>query len=118
VAEYYIGEAVEIPEGARRIVQINGREIGVFNIRGQYYALPNVCFHQRGPLCAGRVTGTLVADAETGWIPRWVNEGEILRCPWHSMEFNITTGQCLAFPKRRIQAYQLKVEAGRIFLVL
>lgn len=118
MAEYDIAEAAEIPEGARRIVEVNGREIGIFNVHGEYYALPNVCFHQRGPLSEGRITGTLVAGADSGWLPRWVNEGEILRCPWHSMEFNITTGECLAFPKRKVQTYPLKVEAGRLILVL
>ena len=43
---------------------------GVFNIGGRFYGLPNVCPHQTGPLCAGRVaTGTLVADGESDWKP-------------------------------------------------
>jgi nitrite reductase/ring-hydroxylating ferredoxin subunit len=87
--EHYVADASEIPEGARRIVTIGGREIGVFNIKGHYYALPNVCFHQGGPLCEGPVTGTLIANVNTQWKPQWVQEGEILHCPWHSMEYDM-----------------------------
>ena len=115
--KHYVGEAAELPDGARRIVTINGVEIGVFNVRGQYYGLPNICFHQRGPLCEGKITGTLVASAATNWLPQWVQEGEILRCPWHSMEYNILTGHCLAFPGRRIKTYRVKVEGGKVMLV-
>src|SRR5688572_28069822 len=108
--EHFLAEAAEIPEAACRIVEINGREYGVFNVRGEFYALPNACFHQGGPLCQGKVTGTLVAIQASGWKPDWVKEGEIIRCPWHSMEVDIRTGDCLAYPRRRLRTYPVKVE--------
>ena len=116
--EHIIAQIGEIPEGDRRIVQIDGREIGVFNVRGQYYALPNVCAHQFGPVCKGRISGTLIATAETQWKLQWTNEGEIVTCPWHALEYNITTGQCLALPNRRLRTYTVKVEDDQIKLML
>ena len=70
-SEHVVAREGEIPEGERRIVQIGERQIGVFNVRGQYYALPNICIHQAGPLCEGRISGTLVAGVETGWKFEW-----------------------------------------------
>ena len=49
------------PTCANTRIAIGKLEIGVFNVDGQYYALPNVCLHQFGPLCAGRISGTLSA---------------------------------------------------------
>lgn len=115
-SEHYVGEAADIPDGERRLVRVNGQVIGVFNVHGRFYALPSVCFHQRGPLCEGKVTGTLTASEATNWEPEWVQEGEILRCPWHSLEFDLTTGACLAYPRRRIRTYAVKVEAGKVVL--
>ncbi|MSP11644.1 MAG: (2Fe-2S)-binding protein [Chloroflexi bacterium] len=118
MAEYIVAQEGEIPDGDRRLVQVHGREIGVFNLGGKYYALPNICIHQAGPLCTGRISGTLISNTDTNWKLQWGFEGEIVTCPWHALEFNITTGQCLAFPKRRLRSYTVKVEQGQIKLVL
>ena len=45
------------------------------------------------------MTGTLIADAEGGWRPRWALEGEVIACPWHGLEYHVPTGRCLAFPE-------------------
>ena len=46
--EHIIATADEIPPGGRKIVAVNGREIGVFNLGGDYYALRNICPHKIG----------------------------------------------------------------------
>ena len=114
MAEYIIGTTDDIPIGEKRLVVINGRDIGIFNVEGRYYALPNRCTHQGGPLCEGRISGTLVSDTSTDWNPEWVQEGEILVCPWHSLEFNIKTGRCLAYPRVRLRQYPVSIEEGKI----
>ncbi len=117
-AEYDVAHVTEVPESTHIVVEVAGREIGVFNVRGSYYALPNVCFHQNGPLCRGTVSGTLAASTETRWKLAWVHEGEIIVCPWHSLEYNITTGQCLAYPSRRLPTYPVRVDGERIKVTL
>ena len=60
VTEVVVGRLADFPAGTHRVVEVDGREIGVFNIAGRFYGLPNLCPHQTGPLCEGRtVTGTL-----------------------------------------------------------
>ena len=39
---YVVAQTGEIPPGARRIVRLEGRSIGVFNIHGRYVAVLNV----------------------------------------------------------------------------
>ena len=116
--EYVVARVEELPKGSHVVVEVQGREIGIFNVNGKFYGLPNVCTHQNGPLCRGAVTGTLVVSAETGWKLQWVHDGEIVRCPWHTLEYNITTGQCLAHPKRRLRTYEVKVENGQVKVIL
>ena len=114
--EHYIADVAEIPVGGRLLVTVAGQEIGIFNLNGNFYALRNYCFHQGGPLCEGKVTGTLKATKENNWRFTWAQEGEILRCPWHSMEFHLPTGQCLPFPTRRAQTYPVTIKDEKIFV--
>jgi nitrite reductase/ring-hydroxylating ferredoxin subunit len=116
--EYVVASAQAVPDGRHILVKLRGREIGIFNIKGHYYALPSVCLHQNGPLCRGAVGGTLVSNAETGWKRDWAHEGEIIVCPWHALEYNITTGECLAYPNRKLPTYPVKVEDQQIIVVL
>lgn len=111
---YTVGSADDLPAGSVRIITVRGVEIGVFNVAGEYHALPNLCFHQWGPLCTGKVTGTLTATPEAGWAPRWEREGAIVVCPWHSLEFDIRTGQCLAYPRVKLRRYPVAVEDGMV----
>lgn len=114
-----VGAADDIPPGDRRIVvPFRGRAgIGVFNVDGTYHAVRNLCPHKSGPLCTGRVSGRVVADAPPStYAPNLeiVRDGEIIRCPWHLWEFDITTGACLVDPKVRVKTYPVVVEEGQV----
>jgi nitrite reductase/ring-hydroxylating ferredoxin subunit len=114
--DHVVAPVEDFPEGSRRIVRKGRLEVGVFNVGGEFYALPNVCVHQFGPLCDGPLTGTLVASEETGWHSEWVHEGHILVCPWHSLEFDVTTGRCLAYPGVRLRQFPVRVENGNVIV--
>lgn len=104
-----VATVAEIPVGGRKIVEIEGRSIGVFNVRGDFYALRNLCPHQLAPLCEGRVQGTTLPSRPGEYI--WGREGEIVRCPWHGWEFDITTGRSVFNPHGvRVRAYPVTVE--------
>jgi nitrite reductase (NADH) small subunit len=118
VAEHVIGSVADFPIGSRAIVKIRNVEIGVFNVNGTLYALPNVCPHQFGPLCSGGVNGTMLSNPENDWNLEWGREGEILTCPWHGMEFDITTGVALANPKFRVRQYPISVVGNEVTITL
>jgi nitrite reductase (NADH) small subunit len=113
--DHVVGKVADFPEGSHQVVEIAGRQIGIFNIAGELYGLPNVCPHQTGPVCAGSiVTGSLRSSEETGWRPEWVHDGEIIVCPWHGLEYHVPTGQCMAYPHIRLRRYQVLAEDGTI----
>lgn len=78
-------------------------------MNGRYWALLNRCPHKGAPLCLGDQMGYV----ESG-NPFSVTEsrpGEIIRCPWHGWEFDITDGRSVFNPHRvRVRTYEVDVE--------
>jgi 3-phenylpropionate/trans-cinnamate dioxygenase ferredoxin subunit len=100
----------ELPPGERRIVEVNGLSIGVFNVNGRYYALHNRCPHKAAPLCLGVQKGLITAPEPYKY--EVAREGEIICCPWHGWEFDLTTGRSVFNPHRvRVKNYRVTVEA-------
>jgi len=111
MGRHVVASVAEIPPGGRKIVSISGRQIGVFNVGGAFYALLNRCPHQGGSLCLGERIGLVLSD-EPG-VYRYSRPGEMLRCPWHGWEFDIRTGQSWCDPKRtRVRTYRVAIEPG------
>jgi nitrite reductase (NADH) small subunit len=119
VTEVVVGALADFPAGTHKVVEAGGRQIGVFNVAGRLYGLPNLCPHQTGPLCEGRrATGTLAADREGDWKPRWVMEGEVITCPWHGLEYHVPTGRCLAYPEITLRRYPVTVRGGEVVVTV
>jgi len=99
----------ELPPGSRRIIQEGKLSIGVFNVAGSFHALLNRCPHKAAPLCLGKVTGLITGPRQYEFqIDR---DGEILRCPWHGWEFDLTNGRSVFNPHRvRVKSYEVAVE--------
>jgi 3-phenylpropionate/trans-cinnamate dioxygenase ferredoxin subunit len=72
----------ELPPGSRRLVEHEGRKIGVFNCEGKLYAIEDRCSHDDGPLAEGE----LDAAART------------VECPRHGSLFDLTTGRPRTLP--------------------
>jgi 3-phenylpropionate/trans-cinnamate dioxygenase ferredoxin subunit len=110
-ARYIVGTVDDIPPGSRKVILVNGREIGVFNVNGEYFAVLNRCPHQGGPLCSGRQTGFLVAPTPGDY--QLSRPGEVIRCPWHGWEFDLRSGQSWCEPSKvRVRRYDVAVESG------
>jgi nitrite reductase (NADH) small subunit len=112
---YRVARIGEIPPGGRRIIELEGRSIGLFNVHGCYVAVLNVCPHELAPVCLGRLGGTTLPSAPGQWV--WGQEGEILACPWHGWEFNLLTGACLT-DRRRLRLYEVTVEDDQVIVVV
>lgn len=111
MTKHRVGTVAEIGPGQRKIVEVDGISIGVFNVAGTFYALRNRCPHQAAPLCQGSLKGTTLPSAPGEYL--WARDGEILRCPWHGWEFDVTNGRSIFNPHRvRVRAYEVTVETG------
>jgi len=70
----------EIAPGGMKTVELDGHEIVICNCGGAYYAIERRCGHMNAPL----ELGTL--------------DGNIVTCPMHCAQFDVTTGQALSGP--------------------
>ncbi|MBI2941489.1 MAG: Rieske (2Fe-2S) protein [Chloroflexi bacterium] len=118
MAEYVVARADELKPGDRKLVAVGRIQVVLFRVGDAYHALPNICPHQFGPICEGKITGAIMANADTGWEPGWFHDGEVLVCPWHGLEFRITTGQCLAYPNVRLRQYPVIVDGDDVKIAL
>ena len=104
MSRHVVARADELPPGSRVVVDVAGRSIGIFNVGGALYALRNRCPHQGGPLCEGRVSGSLTSARPGEYV--WDGSAPILRCPWHGWEFDMVTGRSWVDPERtRVRSY-------------
>jgi nitrite reductase/ring-hydroxylating ferredoxin subunit len=95
-----VAHADEIPDGERKIVDVDGLSIGVFHHQGKWVALHNSCLHRGGPVCTGAL------------------EGNTLTCPWHGYQYDVTTGRLLLDPSARLDSYAVDVRDGQVFVTV
>ena len=87
----------ELVPGTRRLVDVDGAQIVVFNLDGKYYAIEDVCTHDGGQLTGGEV------------------EGDQIVCPRHGARFCIRTGAALTAPAYEPTAtFPVRIENGEI----
>ena len=111
MARQVVAAAREIEPGVRKLVEVAGRAIVVFNIAGEFFALANRCPHKAGELCKGKISG-FISSPEPG-VYEISHEGEVIRCPWHGWEFHIRTGKSWCDPRTmNARAFEVKVEKG------
>ena len=96
---HFAGSTGDVSEDMPLTIKAGDKEVGVYLINGQYYALEDVCPHAYALLSQG-----FVMDEE-------------IECPLHAARFNITTGKCTAGPVGRdLKVYPLRVDGDRILV--
>ena len=65
-----VAKTEDIPAGQASMVEVDGKEIALFNVGGSFHAIDNTCTHVGGPLCEGEIAGNEVT------------------CPWHGAMFD------------------------------
>jgi nitrite reductase/ring-hydroxylating ferredoxin subunit len=120
MAEKFVAKTSELKDGDRRIVYLGEHEIGVFCHSGQYFAYSNFCLHQGGPACEGLT----IAKVEERLRPDKTSQGLYFSdtemhfvCPWHGMEYDMTTGECVSDRKMKLRKYQVVQKGDDIYVV-
>ena len=102
-------------DGDRVIVDVEGVEVAVFRIDGEYHALANFCPHQSGPLCEGRLVGRIRGG--DGWQLDYDGDERNVVCPWHAWTFDVTTGESIHTDRYRVPTFDVEVEDGDVFVL-
>jgi nitrite reductase/ring-hydroxylating ferredoxin subunit len=96
--EVFVAQALEIPDGERKIVQVGNLSIGIFHHKGEWLAVHNHCMHRGGPVATGCL------------------EEDVLICPWHGFRYNLFNGQLLVDPSVKLDMYTVTIRNGDIHL--
>jgi 3-phenylpropionate/trans-cinnamate dioxygenase ferredoxin subunit len=67
-------------------------------------------------LGAGQLTSLTISDEPGNY--ELAKHGEVLRCPWHSFDYDVTTGQCVSDPRLRVKTYPVHIEDGYVLVDL
>ncbi len=96
-----VAQSDELEDGELMAVEVDGEPVCLAKVDGCIYAFTDNCTHISGPLNEGEL------------------DGEVLTCPWHGAQFNVTTGKVLRGPARQdIATYPVKVEDNAVFVSL
>ncbi|OYQ78062.1 MULTISPECIES: non-heme iron oxygenase ferredoxin subunit [Ignatzschineria] len=73
-------------------------DLCVYNLDGEYYATLDMCTHATASLAEGFI------------------EDDLITCPVHWGQFNIKTGEAVAFPcEKHLRTFKIVVENGEVF---
>jgi nitrite reductase/ring-hydroxylating ferredoxin subunit len=118
MGDHVVASVDDLNDGERLLVELEGREIALFNLDGEYHALLNWCAHQGGPCGEGKISNTIVdADFDRDTLEvslEWGKDDQILNCPWHAWEYDITSGECLSRDGVLLPSFPVSVESNEI----
>lgn len=95
-----VASASDLKPGENKVVNVNGTDVALFNVEGEFYAINNTCLHKGGPLGEGFL------------------EDDVVTCPWHGWRYNVKTGQNVVIPSAKVETYQVKVENDDVLVSL
>jgi nitrite reductase/ring-hydroxylating ferredoxin subunit len=116
-----IGKAADFPDPGRRVVEVDGAEVGIFRVGGRFTAFENVCPHMGGPVCQGKIIARVeerIADDRTSLGLAFSKDRTNVACPWHGYEFDIMTGEHQGNPRMKLRAVTVEVVDGELVVHL
>lgn len=90
----------DIPAGAIREFQVNGKSVAIAHLEGKFFAINSICLHHGGPLGEGDL------------------EGSVVSCPWHGWQYDVTTGKLIQQPETGVECYPTELRGEEIYVDL
>jgi len=84
-------------DGQMLPVRVDGEDVLVCRVDGEFFAIANRCSHASQALHTGRLRGYEIV------------------CPLHGARFDVRDGRCLKAPAREgVRTYRVVIDAGRV----
>ena len=88
----------EIPAGKIAEVTVQEKCVALANVDGKFYAISGICLHEGGPLGEGDL------------------DGQVVTCPWHAWQFDVTTGKVHANQGMGVETYPVEIRGNDVFI--
>jgi 3-phenylpropionate/trans-cinnamate dioxygenase ferredoxin subunit len=99
MSRHRVAAVSDIPEGTTHRAVVDGLEVLVCNVGGQFYAIEDVCTHDGGPLDQGELEGPCVV------------------CPRHGATFDVRSGAALTLPAvMPVMTFPVTIEGDAVFV--
>lgn len=95
-----VASTTELKAGENKVVNVNGTDVALFNVDGEFFAIGNTCLHRGGPLGEGML------------------DGDVVSCPWHGWKYNVKTGTNVTIPTAHVASYQVKIEGNDVLVAV
>ena len=94
------GKISDIPPGKMKKISVDGKDVMVANIDGDFCAMDDSCTHSGASLSEGSLEGCTVT------------------CGWHKAEFDCKTGKLVKFPAKinNLASYNVTEESDNVFV--
>jgi 3-phenylpropionate/trans-cinnamate dioxygenase ferredoxin subunit len=100
MSEMTVCKIEDLPEGSKRIVEADGRKIGVFHCEGgELLAIEDRCSHDDGPLAEGEFDSAACT----------------VECPRHGSIFDLRSGRPRSLPAfTPVDTFVARIEDGEV----
>ena len=96
---YAVADVADLAPGTMLHVEVDGRELALYNVDGDFFATDDICTHRKARLSDGYLTGRVV------------------QCPLHFGKFDVRSGQALNPPcKIAVGTYPVTLDNERLLV--
>ena len=88
----------DVAPGTIHEVLIGEKSLALANVEGKFFAINNVCLHRGGPLCEGEL------------------DRQVVTCPWHGWQFDVTNGQLVSNSTVTTECYPVEIRGDDVFV--
>jgi 3-phenylpropionate/trans-cinnamate dioxygenase ferredoxin component len=96
-----VAKVSDLTDPGKLLVEVDDRLVALFKVKGQFFALDDVCTHDGGPLAEGKL------------------EDHTIACPRHGAKFDIRSGKALTMPATQpTVAHEVKLVGDEVLVKL
>lgn len=94
-----VAACAELVPGSWHVLDVDGAQVAVVNVAGEFFAIEDVCTHDGGELTGGTLCGYEI------------------ECPRHGARFDLRTGAALCAPAYEPTAvFPIRIEDGVVWV--
>ena len=93
-----VAKTTDIPIGVMKHFEVDGLQILIANVRGNFYAVCDKCPHLSAVLSKGTLNDSIIT------------------CPRHFSSFDVTTGRAISGTRSNLQTYVLKLDGNDLLI--